>query len=702
MAFISLGSKTWGSSPAIDFTFSYEKKRDGADMLYRVKIVVDSLTGPHYFGYPIYAKISMNGSSKVTKTLKSASPSQWSSAIEYTTSWYTISNKTTGSTSLSINLYSGSGNTRNNTYSYSMGVDAAGSVLGSIGNFTLGNSINIPITKYSSGFTDTLTISLGGTTIKTVSNITNGYDVSFSSSELSTIYSKLPSATTGTFTFKLTTKNGSTTVGTSSKTANGTISSSVKPSISSVSISEAGSTPSGWGVYVKDKSKLKFVIGASAGSGSSISSVKTTINGSSYTGTTITTNTITTSGTLTATITATDKRGRTASTTKSITVIDYAKPYISNINSFRCNSDGSANDKGNYIKVVIAAGVSSISGKNAHVFKVQCKKSTVSTYTNYDLYSGETTVDTSVIISGIESASSYDIRGYVADSFTAITKDAKTVPSVFRTLSFKAGGHGIAIGKIAEEDNILDIALRTKFQEEGSWVLRRGPWWSSTDTSKNADNVKNDINFAYSGKHNVPTTGTLVTFSCASNSYPWQIISYYGNSTSTLIRTFNGDKGTWNSWVQLLTTANVVNTLSSTNTTFPLSAAQGKALNDKINSYKVLWTGGLYMSSGQSLTLSESVSSQKTGILLVWSGYADDQPQNYNWVYTIVPKWHVANHSGNGVFASMGGITGITGFKYVYVNDKTISGHANNTLVGTKYGVEYQNNKYVLRAVLGI
>ena len=81
-----------------------------------------------------------------------------------------------------------------------------GSVLGSIGSFTIGNAINIPITKYSSSFTDTLTISVGGTTIKTINNITNGYDVNFTETELNNIYKKIPNATSGTFTFKLTTK----------------------------------------------------------------------------------------------------------------------------------------------------------------------------------------------------------------------------------------------------------------------------------------------------------------------------------------------------------------------------------------------------------------------------------------------------------------------------------------------------------------
>lgn len=455
MAFISLGSKSFGSSPTITAKFSYEKRRDGADMEYRVKIILSPLTGTHYYGYPISAKVSLAGSLKVTKQLKAASPSQWSSDIEYTTSWYTVSKKTTGTTSLSVRLYA---TTRDTTYNFSLAIDPAASVLGSISNFTIGNAINIPITKYSSGFTDSLTISVAGTTIKTINNISNGYDVSFSSTELTNIYKKIPSSTTATFTFKLTTKSGSTTVGTSTKTATGTIPSSVKPSISSVSISEAGSIPSGWGIYVKNKTKLKFVVSASAGSGSSISSVKTTINGATYTGTTITTNTINASGNLTATITVTDKRNRTASTTKTVSIVDYAVPYVTSLNAFRCNSDGTANDKGTYMKIKLVGGVTSLNGKNTYAYKIQYKKSTESTYQTINITNQDTTIDYTTIISA-ESASSYNVQAVLADYFTSIIISTQPVSSVFRTINFKAGGRGVAFGKIAEKDNTVDFGM---------------------------------------------------------------------------------------------------------------------------------------------------------------------------------------------------------------------------------------------------
>lgn len=335
-----------------------------------------------------------------------------------------------------------------------------GSTLGTISNFTLGNAITIPITKHSSSFTDSLTISLNGKSIKTVSNISNGASVSFTTSELETIYSSLPSSTTGTFTFKLTTKSGSTTIGTSSKSAVGTIPSSVKPSISNVAVSEANTSviPSSWGVFVQNKSKIKFVTTSSGSYGSTISSVKVSFNGAAYNGATVTTGVIATSGTLNATITVTDSRGRTASTTKSITVLAYAKPYLTTFTVARSDSNGTANASGSYAKVTFNGGVTSLNSKNTYSFVIKYKKTSESSFTTKTVTSSSNTVNTSVILSGIDTESSYDFVGEVNDYFTKTTAN-RSLASAFVTMDYLNGGKGISFGKVAELTNYLDVSF---------------------------------------------------------------------------------------------------------------------------------------------------------------------------------------------------------------------------------------------------
>ena len=113
-------------TPAIYLTVTYGKYRDGANMVYSVGLSVSALTGSYYFGYPIYAKIYVNGESepRFTQTLKNSSPSRWSNPLTYNTGEFTVLNKTTGVTSLAVNLYSSSG-IRNETYYFDMAVDPA-------------------------------------------------------------------------------------------------------------------------------------------------------------------------------------------------------------------------------------------------------------------------------------------------------------------------------------------------------------------------------------------------------------------------------------------------------------------------------------------------------------------------------------------------------------------------------------------------
>lgn len=114
----------------------------------------------------------------------------------------------------------------------------------------------------------------------------------------------------------------------------------------------------------------------------------------------------------------------------------------------------------------------------------------------------------------------------------------------------------------------------------------------------------------------------------------------------------------------------------------------------------VLWTGGWVMNGSQTATLSENISAQAHGVILVWSFYSDGQAQNYNFNYTVVPKWHVLTNNGTGVDCVMSSNV-VKGHKYLYVYDGSIRGYANNGSTQTFAGVTHSNASFVLRAVLG-
>ena len=100
------------------------------------------------------------------------------------------------------------------------------SKLNAIEDFKLTDTITINITKYITTATDKLQIKLGDTLIREVANITNGYELTFTTTEQTTI-KNLMTSPQATLIFLLTTTNGETILGTSTQSA--TVTSLDKP-----------------------------------------------------------------------------------------------------------------------------------------------------------------------------------------------------------------------------------------------------------------------------------------------------------------------------------------------------------------------------------------------------------------------------------------------------------------------------------------
>ena len=118
----------------------------------------------------------------------------------------------------------------------------------------------------------------------------------------------------------------------------------------------------------------------------------------------------------------------------------------------------------------------------------------------------------------------------------------------------------------------------------------------------------------------------------------------------------------------------------------------------------ILWEGEFFMKASQSLTLSQTISSQRNGIILHWQGYKDGSLQSYNHSYHFIPKTHVAKYSGQGIeMMGSDGEFGSVWSKYVYVTNTKITGSNYNEQTGTgSSGIKYANNSMVLTQVIGI
>ena len=239
---------TFGTTSALHVIVSYDKKRQGADMLYQFyyKIFISDRKGSlnPYGTYqnPVKATFTLNGNNVWEKTTQGNQG--WS--FEYTSDWITVSNKTSGTTPFKFTIKDTIKDTWCNYTSstYSLGVDPAGSDIGAVANFNIGNAITVPITKYASMY-DVLVVKIGSTTITTINNAPNPTTITFTSSELNTIYGLTTEVQSVEFTFELTTYEDSskaTIVGTTkSTTARGYIVGSY-PLINSITFEDTNST----------------------------------------------------------------------------------------------------------------------------------------------------------------------------------------------------------------------------------------------------------------------------------------------------------------------------------------------------------------------------------------------------------------------------------------------------------------------------
>ena len=382
-----------------------------------------------------------------------------------------ITHNADGTKSFSLSIEAG-------VYTYAVSVTASGThTLDTIPrastvsatNTNLNSASTITITRASSSFTHTLTYSFGSTTGTIVSKTTS---TSVSWTPALTLANQIPNAVSGTCTITCDTYNGSTKIGSKTCTLTLTVPASVKPTMTSVTATRVdGDVPAAWAIYVQNKSKATVTINGAAGAyGSTISSYSISGGGYSSTASSFTTGLLAASGTITFTAKVTDSRGRVSDAkTVSISVVAYSAPSFSSYISQRATSAGVINDDGTYIRGLISFSYATCSSKNTITCATYYKKSSATSWTNANKSFSSGTAFT---FGGgaISTESSYDVKYTITDAFTTITIiDMVSTASVL--MDFKAGGKGIAIGKVSEKDKTLEIADSWELEVHGKKLI---------------------------------------------------------------------------------------------------------------------------------------------------------------------------------------------------------------------------------------
>lgn len=330
-----------------------------------------------------------------------------------------------------------------------------------VGEF--GDTISIHMNRApSSNFTHTVRYAYGSLSGTIDTGVTNGTTWEIPKSFMDLI----PNSTSGSGTIYVDTYNGSTLIGTKSCGFTATVPASVKPTCS-VSVTDGTTIKNTYGSFVKGHSKFAVTVTGTPAYSSPIKSHSSTANGATYTTATFTTGVLKSSGTLTITSRVKDGRGRLSDAdTAEISVLDYSNPTIKTLTVKRCDSDGTENDEGDYIIVSFSATVTPLNNKNSATYTLKYKSADATSYTSVDVSSltgnyAPTYTSSPIAASG---DATYDVVVTAADNFESNIRTVN-VPTAFALMNWGPDGRSMAIGKVATQTNLLDIALPMRTEQ---------------------------------------------------------------------------------------------------------------------------------------------------------------------------------------------------------------------------------------------
>ena len=377
----------------------------------------------------------------------------------------------------------------------------------------------------------------------------------------------------------------------------------------------------------------------------------------------------------------------------------YTKPIIHTLIASRCDSAGNSLKTGTYARIM---------------FNWQCTYSVSSitiTWTSVSGGTGSTTVSASgtsgsvnTIIgsNGLSVDSSYTITVTVADSGGS-SPASITLSGTGFIIDVLDGGKGLSFGKPAELENTVEFGWGAKFSE---------PVYGNVFGLNTLPQIPNSSDF-----NNYMTIGCYAVYGNAAaetmSNIPAKVAGRLEVSAATgegirlaewsyLRQRYIPYDLTYPTWERdIMRSSDNVWTYGE----WYRTTLSKRASNLVYHEQKVLWSGGLFMTAGHTIDLSEAVSAQPNGIVLTFSRYITSA-EDSNFVHVFVPKQFVSTHKGYGHSIALFG-TNFTqnGTKYLYINDTYITGHDNNnqTFSATTYGrLSYWNDYWVLRFVYGV
>lgn len=299
----------------------------------------------------------------------------------------------------------------------------------------------INVTVYEASYTNTLVIKNGSTAYLTISGLswskgTADRTVTLTAAQRTTLLTAMSTIKSFTGTFAVSSYSGSTQIGsTSSKTATvSTTAANSGPTLSGFTFADSYATTTAITgndqLFIQGYSKLTVTPGtATAKNNATITNYTATCNGvsvSNTTGDALTVGVVSKSGTVAVVLTVTDSRGYTASVSKNITVLAYAKPKVSSLTLRRTN-DIEAEMQLVFNGSISAITVDSVQKNSLLYVRYRYKATSATSYSSYvSILSAVTKSGTSFSYSNLElrslaSDQSWDVHIQIRDQLNSLS-----------------------------------------------------------------------------------------------------------------------------------------------------------------------------------------------------------------------------------------------------------------------------------------
>lgn len=333
------------------------------------------------------------------------------------------------------------------------------------GNF--GDAISITISRYNSSFTHTITTSCAGVS-QTLMTKGSTYPTVSWTPAVATYAPHITTSRTATATITCQTYNGSTLIGTSTTTCTLTLKpADVKPS-TSISTSDPTGYLTTYGRYIKGKSKVKVTLTNTLKYSATLASTTITANGATYNSSPATTDFIASTSNTSVTAKIVDSRSQASDTaTATIAIYDYSAPKITSFSVARCDSDGTLNNGGAYMRVNYNVTITALGNNNSKALVIKYKKSSASSWSSKSVTLAAYTVSSNDHSIAVDVNSTYNVKLELTDDFGTTSSATKNLPTAATRMNFGAGENGgIGIGKVSETSKSLEIAA--------DWFLKHG------------------------------------------------------------------------------------------------------------------------------------------------------------------------------------------------------------------------------------